>query len=41
VNSVNAKNKFIIAKWEDIEDKYELKRVFSRYMSDKYKSLLY
>lgn len=36
---MNAKNKFIISKWEDVEDKYELKRIFSRYMSDNYKSL--
>lgn len=33
------KNKLIIAKWEEIADKYELERVFSRYMGDNYNSL--
>lgn len=36
---MSAKNKFIIAKWEEIVEKYELERVFSRYMGSNYKSL--
>ncbi len=36
---MNNQSKFILAKWEELIEKYELKMIFSRYTGDSYSSL--